>query len=110
MSELDNIGLRSVEAGGTRSYLFYGPAGSGKTTLAAMHPGKRKLWLDVDQKLHEMEVLPNRESIKVWAPLGATRQSREDRDPVEPGSQERAGWHHSREEAPGLREARDRHE
>lgn len=51
-----------------RSYLFYGPPGSGKTTLAANHPGKRKLWLDMDQKLQEMEELPNRGSVMHWAP------------------------------------------
>jgi len=51
-----------------KSYLFYGPPGSGKTTLAAMHPSKHKLWLDMDQKINEMDVLPNKGSIHVWTP------------------------------------------
>jgi len=33
-----------------------------------MHPAKRKLWLDVDQKLDEMPALPNRDTISVWSP------------------------------------------
>ncbi len=40
-----------------KSYLFYGPGGSGKTTLAAKHPGKRKLWLDMDDRLGELDNL-----------------------------------------------------
>jgi hypothetical protein len=67
MSELELVTPIPDHSTG-RSYLFYGPAGSGKTTLAADHPGKRKLWLDVDQKLQEMEVLPNRQNISVWSP------------------------------------------
>jgi AAA domain len=68
MSELDNVAHVAEMPIHGRSYLFYGPAGAGKTTLAAMHPGKKKLWLDMDQKLGEMEVLPNRGSIFAWSP------------------------------------------
>ena len=68
MSELENVRHVSETSAVGRSYLFYGPPGSGKTTLAAHHPAKRKLWLDMDQKLHEMGTLPNRGAISVWAP------------------------------------------
>lgn len=52
-----------------KSYLFWGPPATGKTTLATKHPG-RKLFLDMDQKLAEMENLsPSaKESISVWQP------------------------------------------
>jgi DNA polymerase III delta prime subunit len=68
-SELVNV-HKLIEAANdaNRSYLFYGPPGSGKTTLAANHPSKRKLWLDMDQKLPEMTVLPHREAVQVWTP------------------------------------------
>ena len=66
-SELELV-TPAVESTGGRSYLFYGGPGVGKTTLAANHPGKRKLWIDADQKLHEMVELPNRATIKVWNP------------------------------------------
>jgi len=68
MSELNNIRHVTDAPRVGRSYLFYGPPGSGKTTLAAMHPSKRKLWLDVDQKIHEMDRLPNKGAISVWVP------------------------------------------
>lgn len=68
-SELDSIAKLVDVANSTgRSYLLYGPPGSGKTTLAANHPAKQKLWLDMDQKLPEMQVLPNRETIQTWSP------------------------------------------
>lgn len=62
-----------VEAAQKRpvSRLYYGPGGSGKTLLATKHPGKRKLWLDVDEKLHELleMITPEeRSSITVWTP------------------------------------------
>jgi len=66
MSEI--VKLNDIHDSLGRSYLLYGPPGSGKTTLAAMHPGKRKLWLDMDQKLHEMRGLPGRETIDLWSP------------------------------------------
>jgi hypothetical protein len=68
-SELVNVS-KLVEAGAnaSRSYLFYGAPGSGKTTLAANHPSKRKLWLDMDQKLPEMTSLPHPEAIQIWTP------------------------------------------
>jgi len=68
MSELANIKHVAETTSTGRSYLFYGPPGSGKTTLAAMHPSKHKLWLDMDQKLHEMGQLPNRGAISAWLP------------------------------------------
>ena len=67
MSELARVGpLGPVPT--RKSYLFYGPPGSGKTTLATHHPGKRKLWLDMDQKLAEMSSLPSRDDVSVWTP------------------------------------------
>jgi len=68
MNELDNVRHVTETVSLGSSYLFYGAPGVGKTTLAAMHPSKRKLWLDMDQKLHEMTQLPNRGAISVWTP------------------------------------------
>lgn len=57
-----------------RSFLFYGPPGSGKTTTAAtlatqLTKGKI-LWLDVDEKLESMENLPADivKRITIWKP------------------------------------------
>lgn len=69
MPELSNVqGLTTVAADATKSYLFYGPPGTWKTTLAVKHPGKKKLWIDVDEKLKEMEhITPEeRSKIDVW--------------------------------------------
>src|SRR5689334_5473206 len=54
---------------GSKSSLYYGPPGTWKTTLATKHPG-RLFWIDVDEKIHEMEHLPveDRERITVWQP------------------------------------------
>jgi hypothetical protein len=66
MSEMDRIApLGSEMLPATKSYLFYGPPGSGKTTLATQHPAKRKLWLDVDGKINEMHF---NKAIDVWQP------------------------------------------
>lgn len=55
MSELDKAQPLTVNAMGHKSYLFYGPPGTGKTTLAVKHPGRKKFYLDIDDKLQEME-------------------------------------------------------
>ena len=71
MSELEHIeALIAGPSTGSKSYLFYGPGGTGKTTLAAKHPGKRKLWLDIDRKLREQTNLTQqeRDSIQIWEP------------------------------------------
>lgn len=71
MGELDKAAsLTTATAEGTKSYLFYGPPGTWKTTLAVHHPGKKKLYMDIDEKLTEMEHLTatQREAITVWQP------------------------------------------
>lgn len=71
MGELDKAkSLTSATAEGTKSYVFYGPPGTWKTTLAVHHPGKHKIYLDIDEKLSEMEHLTpaQREAITVWQP------------------------------------------
>lgn len=53
-----------------RSYLFYGPGGTGKTLLALKHPG-RKLILDVDERAHDLIDLltpEERKLITIWTP------------------------------------------
>lgn len=67
MSELDRVSAIPAKPK-SKSFLIYGPPGSGKTFLMSRHPAKRKLWLDADDKISEMEVLPGKEYIKVWAP------------------------------------------
>jgi hypothetical protein len=53
-----------------RSYLWYGPPGTGKTTAAAKLAHHRKLWIDIDQKLHSQSNLTEEErsKIEVWTP------------------------------------------
>lgn len=70
MGELTNA-QPLAEIRGPKSYLFYGPGGSGKTYLATKHPGKKKLFLDIDQRLHELLALMTPEEvsrIEVWTP------------------------------------------
>src|SRR5437868_13678432 len=66
----DAQSLTKAAESGSKSYLFYGPPGTWKTTLATKHWGKRKFWIDVDEKLSEMEHITSteRETITVWAP------------------------------------------
>jgi AAA domain len=72
MSELEHSGPLGP-SGQPKSYLYYGPPGSGKTTFAAYleREGKllKKFWVDVDNKLREMENLPPdvRAAITIWA-------------------------------------------
>lgn len=71
MGELDKAqSLTTAASTGNKSYLFYGPPGTYKTTLAVKHPGKNKIYLDIDNKLHEMEFLTaeERAAITVWTP------------------------------------------
>ena len=65
MSELSRI-KPLEEVLGPRSYLFYGPFGSGKTNLAIKHPG-RKIVIDADSKLKEDPNI-SRADIDVWEP------------------------------------------
>src|SRR5438046_2205764 len=67
MSELAEIKALS-DTPDNPSYLFYGGPGVGKTWLASLHPGKRKLWLDMDQRINEMSALPNKDTIQAWMP------------------------------------------
>lgn len=68
MGELDRA-VPLSEFKGSRSYLFYGPPGTGKTWLATKHPGKKKIYLDVDERLHELPLSSEeRASIIHWKP------------------------------------------
>ena len=55
---------------GFRSWFFYGPPGTGKTTAATLLPHKRKLVIDVDQKISTMDNLPPEvvAKVSVWTP------------------------------------------
>lgn len=66
-SELDRI-VMGADAPKRKTYFFYGPPGSGKTDLALEHPGKRKLWIDVDNKISEVRNAHRVREIKVWTP------------------------------------------
>lgn len=71
---------------GPKSYLFYGPGGSGKTQLATQHPGKKKFFIDVDERLHELVLSAQvKASITRWVPavpLGATQVQIVEVDPT----------------------------
>lgn len=68
MGELDQAQELSATTPGPPSTLYYGPPGSGKTTLALHKPGKKFL-IDADNKAHEMENLPPwvRDACTVWS-------------------------------------------
>lgn len=67
MSELENAKPLAIDITGPKSYLYWGPPGTGKTTLACKHPGK-KFFIDADDKLGEMENIEpkDRELITHW--------------------------------------------
>jgi len=68
MSELERATTLGVITG-SRSFLFYGPGGSGKTSLAVKHPGKKKIYADIDERLHELQLTKEeRDAITVWRP------------------------------------------
>lgn len=69
MNELERESQLEVLVGYLAA-LFYGPPGTGKTTTAAKLKRKKKLFIDVDQKLTSMENLNNdeRANIHVWTP------------------------------------------
>lgn len=75
MAELDHA--KPLEKGktGSKTYLYWGPPGTGKSTLAMQHPGN-KFIIDADDKINEMENLQEstRTSSVVWShhePLGS---------------------------------------
>lgn len=67
MSELEQAQELRGSPDEYKSYLYYGPGGSGKTTLFLNLPGE-KILLDVDNKAHAMEHIPPevRKHCKVW--------------------------------------------
>lgn len=73
MGELDKVTVLEAREG-RKSYLFYGPPASGKTTEALKLMALSKsdsLLIDVDEKGHEMEMLIKQLAcprIKVWQP------------------------------------------
>lgn len=54
VSELDKTEPAAITKG-SKSYLFYGTFGTGKSTFALEHPAERKFIIDVDDKIREME-------------------------------------------------------
>src|SRR6185369_6554291 len=75
MPELENAKPLEVNKVGFKSYLYWGPPGTGKSTLAMKHPGM-KFVIDADDKLNEMENLNECDRVNslVWShhePLGS---------------------------------------
>jgi hypothetical protein len=70
MSELD-LAKPAEVIKKRKSYYYFGPTGTGKTTLALKHPGPRKLIIDLEERVHEMEHLTDadRAGLVVWQPL-----------------------------------------
>lgn len=68
MAELDRARYIEKDEIGPRSFFFYGPGGSGKSSLAVEHPGKG-IYLDVDARLHELQLTEEQKKrIHVWTP------------------------------------------
>ena len=70
-SQLDRAHLLQ-EASRQRTYAFWGPGGSGKSTAMCLHPGKGFV-IDSNRKLHEMRNLDDatRKRITIWQPEAA---------------------------------------
>lgn len=68
MSQLERA-MSLKEAPSQRSFCFYGPAGTGKTTAMCLHPGKGFV-IDSNCKLHEMRNLDpaTRDRVTIWQP------------------------------------------
>lgn len=75
MSQLELAEQLQLGQSGNKSYLYWGPPGTGKTELSLKHPGK-KFVIDADDKLGEVERLTDQERslITRWRhgePLGS---------------------------------------